>query len=450
MRGTPLLVGLVLCACGASGGLVGGDDSGDGSEASGGADGAEGVDEGADAGADEGSADDMGPGPCEVPALAQWQGDLVTGAETAVELGACGHVSHSMIAAKGQVLELEVSSPALDVEVSLVYPDDPDEDGPAGDGVIPSFSVGAGEVEQQGFVMPRSGELFVVVRHDAPEAGQAAVTLTCKSQCDLASSRFPTLLVHGWTGFENIGPITYFFGVLDHVTALGYPAQTVILDPYNSIMVRGGQLAEHIDEQLEQWRARKVNLVAHSQGGLDSRYALSSLGYGDRVASLVTISTPHQGTALTDVALGILPGASEQILAILLNLIGAGAGQESDAMASFEDLSEAYVQGEFNPENPDVEGVYYESWAGRTCLFGVSCDDICDLPIQPTFNLLTALRGPNDGIVPVASAKWGEYRGEIPADHFDEVGQIAGQTSEAFDHLEFYASRLSDLASLGF
>lgn len=458
MRRTSLaaLVGAsaLVCACAGDATGAGGQEGADGSEGAdeagdGQGDESGGMDGGADGG-DEGPSPDMGPATCEVEPLAQWLGDAMVDVPAEMPVGPCGHVSRSIVAAKGQVLDLEVSSDGVDVEVVVVYPDDPDGDGPAGDDVMPGWSVAAGETVTEGLVMPRSGELMVAVRHGDNAAGEATVTLRCKTQCDKTSSRFPTLLVHGWTGFENIGPITYFFGVLDHVTQLGYPAQTVVLDPYNAIAVRGEQLADHIDEQLEVWRARRVNLVAHSQGGLDSRYALSSLGYGDRVAALVTISTPHQGTPLTDVALGILPGASEQILATLLNLVGAGAGQESDAMASFEDLSEAHVQDEFNPENPDVEGVYYESWAGRTCLLGITCDDVCDLPIQPTFNLLTALRGANDGIVPVESAKWGEYRGEIPADHFDEVGQIAGQTSPNFDHLEFYAQRLGDLTSLGY
>lgn len=46
----------------------------------------------------------------------------------------------------------------------------------------------------------------------------------------------------------------------------------------------------------------------------------------------------------------------------------------------------------------------------------------------------------------VASAKWGDYRGEMIADHIDEVGQILGITNPKFDHLGFDRARARELA----
>jgi triacylglycerol esterase/lipase EstA (alpha/beta hydrolase family) len=59
------------------------------------------------------------------------------------------------------------------------------------------------------------------------------------------------------------------------------------------------------------------------------------------------------------------------------------------------------------------------------------------------------MAGDNDGMVPTKSAHWGDFRGEIPADHFDEVGQLFGITSPNFDHRDFYLGRARDLASEG-
>ena len=42
------------------------------------------------------------------------------------------------------------------------------------------------------------------------------------------------------------------------------------------------------------------------QEGLDSRYVVSELGYADRVDSVTTISTPHRGSILADVSLGLV------------------------------------------------------------------------------------------------------------------------------------------------
>ena len=48
---------------------------------------------------------------------------------------------------------------------------------------------------------------------------------------------------------------------------------------------------------------------------------------------------------------------------------------------------------------------------------------------------------PNDGLVVTENAEWGDFLGCIPADHFDEVGQIFGDSpglGNSWDHLELY------------
>ena len=46
---------------------------------------------------------------------------------------------------------------------------------------------------------------------------------------------------------------------------------------------------------------KKIHIIAHSMGGLDSRYMISKLGMADRVLSLTTISTPHHGSPIADI-----------------------------------------------------------------------------------------------------------------------------------------------------
>jgi len=60
---------------------------------------------------------------------------------------------------------------------------------------------------------------------------------------------------------------------------------------------------------------------------------------------------------------------------------------------------------------------------------------------------------PNDGMATVESAKWGNFRGCIPADHLDEVGQVGHHGKlrwTGFDHLRFYRNVAFDLAAQGF
>ena len=134
----------------------------------------------------------------------------------------------------------------------------------------------------------------------------------------------------------------------------------------------------------------------------------------------------------------------------MLELLGATAvGSESDAEASFESMTTSYVQDTFNPANPDDPRVSYVSYKGKTCPLGITCGDVCDVEIRWSYDLIYLQAGDNDGIVPVSSASWGDDRGELAADHFDEVGQLFGITGPNFDHEEFYSGVALDLALEG-
>lgn len=55
-----------------------------------------------------------------------------------------------------------------------------------------------------------------------------------------------------------------------------------------------GDIRKKIEGIVEETGCGKVNIIAHSKGGLDSRYAISNLGAAPMVASLTTINTPHR------------------------------------------------------------------------------------------------------------------------------------------------------------
>jgi hypothetical protein len=58
---------------------------------------------------------------------------------------------------------------------------------------------------------------------------------------------------------------------------------------------------------------------------------------------------------------------------------------------------------------------------------------------------LSSRSGPNDGIVPASSQRWGQVLREVEADHWAQVGW-----SLRFDAVTLYEEILRDLASLGF
>ena len=226
-----------------------------------------------------------------------------------------------------------------------------------------------------------------------------------------------------------------------HLVDAGHDVFTTEVSPLQTIDVRAGQLAEQIDAILDETGAGRVHLIAHSQGGLDARFLISSLGYGDRVATLTTISTPHRGSRVADIALGIIPGPIEDTLGFLIDLlVGAIDGNEQDVVDQLYQLTEEYQVNTFDPANPDDPRVEYYSVAGVTQLNPFANpfeNDLCDPLLVAGYALLRGA-GANDGLVSVDSATRGVLLGTMPADHLDEVGQLFGTTALGFDHREFY------------
>jgi len=63
------------------------------------------------------------------------------------------------------------------------------------------------------------------------------------------------------------------------------------------------QFAEKLMARLEEaainFRVEKFQIVAHSMGGLVTRYALANLGGTARISRVISLGTPHQGTTVS-------------------------------------------------------------------------------------------------------------------------------------------------------
>ncbi|MEZ4472796.1 MAG: triacylglycerol lipase [bacterium] len=283
-------------------------------------------------------------------------------------------------------------------------------------------------------------------------------------------TKYPVVLAHGF----DASPSNRwgFYQLVEALEADGHTVIVAEVPPYQGVRQRAAYLARFLDEALESHD--KVNILAHSMGGLDSRYVVSALGYGDRVASVTTISTPHHGSGVADVLLGVLPGVTDDLVNALAALWGrtySEVSDDADLRQALVDISEDATPA-FNAEVPDVEGVFYQSWAGVSSVFGIlnpkdvgACEgkllrhpgtaDKMDATLVPMAGFVahgTKLL-PNDGMVTVESAKWGLFRGCIPADHLDEVGQVKDDGADphtGFDHVRFYRGVVFDLAARGF
>ncbi|MCW5801286.1 MAG: hypothetical protein KIT31_02655 [Deltaproteobacteria bacterium] len=242
----------------------------------------------------------------------------------------------------------------------------------------------------------------------------------------------PVVLVHGLFGFDRLGVpgarFDYFRGIARHLATLGCQAHAVRLPRAASVPARARALCAAIEELPH----GHVDVIAHSMGGLDARYALSRLGLARRVRTLVTIGTPHLGTPIADLAsLGAVSWARKMLATIGLPL---------DAL----DWLTTAGATRFNAEILDAPGVRYACVVG-----GMRAPKTpIALPLVPAHAYLRRIAGANDGLVPVASQRWGQVLAEIEADHFAQVGWLFGVRA-AFDATGLYAfvvARLGDVA----
>lgn len=263
------------------------------------------------------------------------------------------------------------------------------------------------------------------------------------------ATRHPVILVHGLVGREE-GRLPYWGGIPARLKAEGVAVFFAGNGGFATIEGSAIQMERRIEEIVESTGIDKVNVIAHSMGGLDARYYVSSLGRGDRVASLVTVSTPHRGSALADFFLERHPRASRRVGRII-DLLSRGLRKQSDSEAyeAMRELSPAACSA-FNEANPDDPRVYYRSYAS-------TIDGHYRVrPYAALQRLLYAREGDNDGFVSVASARWGDFRGLVGADEglsisHDEIHDLRRfPVARIFDAPSFFADLVAELAQMGF
>ncbi len=267
------------------------------------------------------------------------------------------------------------------------------------------------------------------------------------------STRYPIVMLHGFLGWDQVFFLDYFYHIRKVLEDDGFTIYTPQVNPVASIETRGKELAPLIDKILEESGAEKINIIAHSMGGLDARYLIAH-GYADKIASLTTVGTPHHGTPVPDLIFGVLGTKNPLYKAfefISAGLLGHGQIKPSELNLhdSLWNLSKRYMEEYFNVYYIDSPNIYYQSYAGITSVTGIKTGDIID-PVLAPFIPAFKFGQRSDGLVVIDSAKWGRFRGLVSADHVNLIGQLFGKTSSRFDHKMFYRKIAWDLVDMGY
>lgn len=183
-----------------------------------------------------------------------------------------------------------------------------------------------------------------------------------------------------------------------------------------SVELRANQLAEQIAAAFPNGR---IDIVAHSMGGLDARYLLSHnlCGLTPRIATLSTISTSHRGSPVADLLAGPTPLGPKRLVYEIIKDTMARQGYKAGGLVNLT----TGAAMTFNQQCPDVPGVTYLAYAG--------CGPL-SYALRPSGWVIeraasTTDERLNDGLVSVASAQWpGTQLAEPPwpADHLAEIG----------------------------
>jgi len=215
--------------------------------------------------------------------------------------------------------------------------------------------------------------------------------------------KYPILLVHGM-GFRDYKHIGYWGRIPKALETMGCRVYFGYQDSNGDIETNGRHLAERIRQILAETGAEKVNIIAHSKGGLDSRYAISTLGMGDKVASLTTMSTPHRGSVTVD-KLMKFPQPLVKFGCFFVDcgyrILGDRKPNTYKTICAFTTAQAA----EFNAQNPDRDGVLYQSYAF------VMKKPTSDLFMWLPNLVVSWIEGENDGLLTPASVQWGTFKG---------------------------------------
>ncbi len=258
------------------------------------------------------------------------------------------------------------------------------------------------------------------------------------------ATKYPIILAHGIAAKQL--RVLNAFGKIGHkLEEAGYKVYIADTDGFGRVETNAEQLKEFIHRVLAECEVDKVNIIAHSKGGLDSKYMITSLGMEEHVASLTTLCTPHKGSVIAS-KIWDLPSPIKKLCAFVIDTfyrVFCG-DKHPDSMGACQQLmhvdeSEETLQFSYN--------VYCQSYSAgiermKDCF-------IMALPMKISrhFEIID-----NDGLVSESSSKFGNYRGkclDIPISHV-QIIDLFSKKSQKEKIYSFYIKICDELSEMGY
>ena len=266
---------------------------------------------------------------------------------------------------------------------------------------------------------------------------------------ELCKTKYPLLMVHGiffrdWKNFNYWGRIPKELTDNGAVIYYGSHQSTA------SVEQCAAELKECILGIIRDTGCEKVNIIAHSKGGLDSRYAISCLDMGKYAASLTTISTPHLGCNYVGRLLELIPKKTILAIGKKYESVYTKLGDDNpDFFSGLKDLTDKECE-RLNDIMKDVPGVLYQSVGSRMRSFSSAM-----FPLNVGYGIIKLFGGgENDGLVSTKSMARGDFlgvlnpKGKQGISHGDVI-DLTQKNIESFDVCEFYVDLVNKLKLKG-
>lgn len=199
----------------------------------------------------------------------------------------------------------------------------------------------------------------------------------------LDPAKAPIVFIHGYNSSASV----WWDGNDMYETALANGYQTAFIDlyPERDMWENGAMLAGKLKQIYEYFGNKKLVVVGHSKGGVDTQTALVHYGAHQYVSNVITLSSPHRGTQLSDLA----HSSSAWWLAALL-------GNNNDATRSLQTGNMSYFRSITDSHSNSAKNRYYTLGGYKWGSFGSALY---------WGGLYLSSYGSNDGVVTIASSR---------------------------------------------
>lgn len=264
------------------------------------------------------------------------------------------------------------------------------------------------------------------------------------------ATKYPVILVHG-IALKDVK----FFKAFGHIESLlgenGYRVATAPTDGFGSIENNAEQLRAFVQKIMQSEGVDKVNLIAHSKGGLDSRYMIDRLGMAEHVASLTFLCTPHKGSKIAT-RLYAMPRIFKCPLAAWLHvwyrIFGDKKPEVLTVCRQLRHTPDGVMESLNFGEADAHDGIFMQSYS---TVMERSRDDFI-MSIPHLFSRRWENGAPTDGMVSVDSSQYADYKGHCTdgSVSHSEIVDFMVKKSKKEAIYAFYLSLCSDLAERGY